>query len=126
MTYLDTRDLFDELLDLRYRKSEAEDSDALGSEVEPLDEDETERLAALEELADEIGEDTLRNGETMIPESDFTEYAQELAEDIVPDFDRRSSNWPFSHIDWDAAARELAYDYSSVVFDGTFYYVRTY
>lgn len=35
------------------------------------------------------------------------DYAQELASDVVENFDERASQWPFNCIDWEAAGREL-------------------
>lgn len=67
---------------------------------------------------------------TLIHEHYFTEYAQELAEDIAP-FTSNSpeaellSQWPYRCIDWEFAARELKYDYSAVTFDGETYYIRS-
>jgi hypothetical protein len=40
---------------------------------------------------------------------------------MIPD----NLSWPLTCIDWERAARELAYDYSSVSFDGTDYYIRS-
>jgi hypothetical protein len=49
---------------------------------------------------------------TLIRDHHFTEYAQELAEEIgAVDADAK---WPNNCIDWDQAARELQTDYSSV------------
>jgi hypothetical protein len=49
---------------------------------------------------------------TLIRDHYFTEYAQELAEEIgAVDADAK---WPNNCIDWDQAARELQMDYSSV------------
>ena len=49
---------------------------------------------------------------TLIRDHHFTEYAQELAEEIgAVDADAK---WPNNCIDWDQAARELQMDYSSV------------
>jgi hypothetical protein len=75
---------------------------------------------------------------TMIPEQDFEEYAQELADDIGAfstsqyskyeaqrDGVNLSTVWPFTCIDWEHAARELAMDYTPVRFDGTDYYIRS-
>lgn len=51
------------------------------------------------------------NEPTAIHARYFETYAQELAEDIgAVDSD---AGWPGRHIDWTAAARELAYDYST-------------
>lgn len=52
----------------------------------------------------------------------FKEYAQELAEDIGAVDD--TLGWPHSCIDWEHAARELSFDYSSVSIDGTDYLFR--
>lgn len=119
MSYLDTRDLYAELEELRAR---ATDDDGMIETPQPLDEDETARLAALVELFDEIGENTGRHGETMIPDHLFAQYAEELADDIGA-IDR-NAGWPLSHIDWEAAAQDLKADYTEVNFDGTTYYVR--
>jgi hypothetical protein len=68
-------------------------------------------------------------GETLIRDSYFREYAQELAEDCSP-FPSNSPEgkalamWPYRCIDWDQAARELQMDYTSVDFDGITYWIR--
>jgi hypothetical protein len=60
---------------------------------------------------------------TLIHEDYFTEYAQELAEDIGA-IDP-SASWPLTCIDWDAAADALKYDYTTVRFDGDDYLIRS-
>lgn len=62
-------------------------------------------------------------GEALIRDSYFEEYAQQLAEDIgaIPD----DAKWPCTCIDWEQAARELKYDYTSVSFDGVDYWIRS-
>ncbi|KWI10904.1 antirestriction protein ArdA [Burkholderia ubonensis] len=58
---------------------------------------------------------------TLIRDSYFETYAQELASDC--DMIKRDATWPNNCIDWERAARELQVDYSSVEFDGeTFWY----
>jgi len=59
---------------------------------------------------------------TLIRDSYFKDYAQELAEDIgaIP----AGLGWPCTCIDWDQAARELQMDYTSVEFDGVTYWTR--
>ena len=59
---------------------------------------------------------------TLIRDTYFTEYAQELAEelDLVPN----SYSWPTSYIDWERAARDLKMDYTSVEVDGFTYWYR--
>ena len=61
-------------------------------------------------------------GETLIRDSYFKDYAQELAEDCceMP----KSDQWPQRCIDWEQAARELQQDYMSVDFDGIDYWIR--
>jgi len=87
---------------------------------DPLDDEERERLAALRALRDTLG--GAFGDEVLIPESDFEDYARELAEGIgaIPD----DLAWPVNCIDWEQAARELAMDYTSVTFEGIDYYVR--
>lgn len=78
-------------------------------------------LAAIDALAD-AGISDWEYGETFIREDYFTDYAQELAEDIgaIP----KEYGWPTSHIDWGAATDALKQDYTEVDFRGTTYYVR--
>ena len=98
----------------------------------PLDEarhalaawDGADELAALEALVKE-GEayaPDWPHGETLIHASYFTEYAEQLADDIGA-IDR-DAGWPTTHIDWEAAAEDLKQDYTSIYFDGEEYFVR--
>lgn len=59
---------------------------------------------------------------TLIRESYFQEYAQELAEDTGAISDE--SAWPSNCIDWEWAARELQMDYISVEYSGITYWYR--
>lgn len=115
---IDTRQLID-------RAAEIEDT--LGDEMSPelLGEDYLqelrEELAAIQD-AEQAGIPDWPYGETLIREDYFTEYAQDLAEDIgaIPS----EYGWPTSHIDWDAAADALKQDYTTVELDGSTYYAR--
>lgn len=96
-----------------------------GCELREWDEEYGDELRALEsfwsEIENSIGD--YQHGETLIRESYFEDYARELAEDSgVMD---NASNWPFTCIDWERAARELRMDYSAVDFDGVIYYGRS-
>ena len=87
-------------------------------------EDDEQLLSDLRDLASE-GADYCEDwtfGEALIRDSYFTDYAQELADDIGA-IDANAS-WPSSHIDWDAAARELRMDYSPLTFRGVTYWAR--
>jgi hypothetical protein len=59
---------------------------------------------------------------TLIRESYFEDYAQELAEDIGAI--SRDAQWPLSYIDWPRAAEALKMDYTGAEFDGVTYYFR--
>ena len=86
--------------------------------------DEQEELSSLRALADQ-GESCSdwHHGEALIRDRYFTEYAQELAEDIGA-VDAHAA-WPARHIDWEAAADALKADYSSIDFDGIDYWIRS-
>lgn len=83
-----------------------------------------EELAALEKLAEQCGgyADDWEHGVTLIRDSYFETYAQELAEDIGAI--NSEATWPHNCIDWEQAARELRMDYTAVEFDGVTYWVR--
>jgi len=59
---------------------------------------------------------------TLIRDSYFRDYAQELAEDIGAI--NRDASWPNNCIDWDRATRELQMDYSDVEIYGVTYWYR--
>lgn len=80
----------------------------------------------LEELAGMGGDEQWRGDwypVTLIRDSHFRDYAEELAYDIgaVPQV---ALQWPMNCIDWEQAARELRYDYSGVDIDGVTYWTR--
>ena len=123
MSYLDLQDLYDEMESLRpdcewwaglTAEEEAENQDAYPG-LEAIS-----RFGELEQLFDELGEDA--RYETGIPESEFEDYARDLAEDIgVID---RDQSWPNYCIDWGQAARDLQMDYTPFEFEGVDYLVR--
>jgi antirestriction protein len=91
--------------------------------------DDATELVALRELLGELrgyGGDEQWRGDwypvTLIRDSYFKRYAMELADELgaVP----ADAGWPCTCIDWDQAARELQWDYSSVEFDGVTYWYR--
>lgn len=89
------------------------------------DEEALAELAALKALAEQCengGVEDWQYGATLIRDSYFVTYAQEYAEDVVEGMS--DARWPFTHIDWEAAADELKMDYTSVDFDGVTYWVR--
>jgi len=91
---------------------------------DPFGEEEAEELAALEKLAEQ-GESCApdwEHGETLIRDSYFQEYAEQLADDIGA-IDK-SAGWPLTCIDWEQAAQELQSDYTAIDFDGVTYWTR--
>ena len=59
---------------------------------------------------------------TLIRDSYFTQYAQELAEDIGAV--KSDAQWPHTYIDWEHAAGELQYDYTAVDIGDLTYWTR--
>lgn len=81
--------------------------------------DEQKELAELEELESEVSE--WSDGNTLIPESEFTDYCRELLEDCgdIP------KNLPhYVVVNWDATADNIKADYSTVNFQGETYLYR--
>ena len=125
---IDSRDVIDRIEELEQTIQDEADnlSDFRKSEARALalTDDESEELDALRKLANEAeGSPDWQHGETLIRDSYFQEYAQELAEDcgMIP----KDNAWPCTCIDWERAARELQMDYFSVEFDGIDYWIRS-
>jgi len=101
----------DELRDqLEELQSRAEDGD--------LDDDEQETLVMFRELLAEVD---LYNCDTLIRDTYFEQYVQELLEDcgVIP------SELPhYIVIDWEATARFIQHDYTAFDFDGVTYWAR--
>ena len=95
--------------------------EALGTAKKELAEweasEEGGELQALKSLYDDISRDS-----TLIRESYFEDYAQQLADDLG--YTSSKMQWPYTCIDWEKAAHELQSDYSCVDFDGVTYYTR--
>lgn len=76
-------------------------------------EDHYQTLSAIE---NDIPRDT-----QLIRDDVWEEYVEDLARNIY-NIDTRA--WPYCHIDWEAAAKALASDYSQLEWDGHTYYFR--
>ena len=125
-------DLSADIIDVRdilYRVGNLEASIDYCREFSEIDQDESDELDMLRSLLGELagnGGDEQFEGEwypvTLIRDSYFKRYAQELADDIgaVPS----DYTWPTSCIDWDQAARELQMDYTPVETSGATYWYR--
>lgn len=124
---IDVRDIIARVEELR-KDRDGYDADALDAWRENYPGDE-EELKGLEDILDDLkgnGGDEQWEGSwypvTLIRDSYFETYAQELAEDTCEM--GKAEGWPFRHIDWTAAAKELEQDYSTTEIDGVEYLFR--
>lgn len=90
--------------------------------------DDAEELAALESILADLagnGGDEQWDGDwypvTLIRDSYFTDYAQELVSDIG---DLPANVPSYIEIDWEATARNIRVDYTSTEIDGVTYWYR--
>ena len=122
---IDVRDLIErtEELESNYGNDEGTDEGWNGTD------EEWDELALLQVIMSDLkgeGGDEQWRGDwyplTLIRESYFQDYAQELAEDIGAV--NRDATWPNNCIDWKQAARELRMDYSAITIDGVTYFFR--
>ena len=90
-----------------------------------LVEDEREELAALLALREEVKSVVSEwvDGVTLVNDAYFEEYARYFAEETGAI--NRKVSWPYTYIDWSAAAEELRHYYVSVEFCGVEYWVRS-
>lgn len=115
---IDSRDIIARLADL-----EQQESEFLAGDDDALDRMEDAELAYLRELAEEGRSlPDWEHGETLVRDSYFTDYAQQLAEDIGAV--QPGASWPNTCIDWERAAAELRMDYTPLTFDGITYWAR--
>lgn len=124
---IDSRDIIKRIEELELER------DAIGEQMEEdggitlpewLEGEGGQELKVLLALAEEgSGSPDWSHGETLISDSYFETYAQELAEDCG--MMTGGDKWPYTCIDWDKAADELKQDYSSIDFDGETYWIRS-
>lgn len=124
-------DLADASDDTSVLADDQEELSKLGKQVdeskaamEEWDADNGEELMALKSLQNECeGYSDWTYGESLIRDSYFEEYAQQVAEDIGAI--NKDASWPNCHIDWKSAADDLKQNYTSVSFDGEDYWIRS-
>lgn len=118
MDVIDSRDVI-----ARIEELEREIEIAVEDNEPDTVEDEYKELVILKALAEDAeGSPDWEYGKTLIRDSYFQDYAQELAEDIgafPPE-----QVWPCCCIDWEQAVHELQQDYMLVEFDGIEYWIR--
>ena len=130
---IDSRDIIKRIEELTDEREdlESEAKDDTNVEIEVAKEaladwdasEDGEELQALQALESEASESPdWIHGETLIRDSYFQEYAQQIAEDIG-EIDSNAS-WPQDCIDWEKAADQLKQDYFQVDYDGVDYWIR--
>jgi hypothetical protein len=133
---IDSRDVIARIEELQNEKDNFQDENELPNSdlldmteeqniqwMEWDESDEGQELKALIDLQNDAnGSPDWEYGETLIRDSYFEDYAQELAEDIGAI--NKDATWPNDCIDWKKAASELQYDYMQVNFDGVDYWIR--
>jgi hypothetical protein len=110
---------------IEYLSDQRDAGDRVGDDA--LDDHEAAELAALIALRDEAEgyADDWDHSATLIRDSYFKDYARDYAAELNDDHgDLDGCRWPYSHIDWDAAADELKMDYTSVAFGDVDYWTR--
>lgn len=122
---IDSRDIIERIEELEAMELDSTWSTDSEEATERGLDDEEEELVNLRALAKDAADyaEDWQHGATLIRESYFVDYAQELAEDITG-YDQSKASWPYTHIDWNAAADDLKQDYTEVEFNGVTYYVR--
>jgi hypothetical protein len=111
---IDTRNIVERIEDLKEDEDRSSDDDAELNRLRTL----------LVELAEHFGDAEVFGGIALVHDDYFTEYAREYAADSDILGGKENWDWPYNHIDWDAAADELRQDYSAIDFDGVRYWGR--
>ena len=131
---IDVRDIIARVEELREERDDLQLALDGGSQedinaLDAWETDNAEELAELESVLDGLNGmsgDEQWEGDwypvTLIRGSYFQDYAQELADEIGA-IDNKIG-WPHTCIDWEKAARELQWDYSSVEVNGVTYWTR--
>lgn len=133
---MDSRDIIERLEELRAERDEFVDELGDGmAEADALENwctnnpEDAEELAALEAFAAQLeGYGDWAHGDSVIRESYFTAYIEEIIDDCYPDAAKsaNSGEWPYRHMsmDFEAAADEAKADYTEAEFNGVTYLMR--
>jgi len=92
------------------------------SELDESENEELKNLLSLQEEAEGYSEDW-KYGSTLIRDSYFVEYAEELVRDIG-DLPQDLPSYIENNIDWEGVADAIKEDYTNVDFDGVEYWIR--
>jgi hypothetical protein len=120
---IDSREIVERIDELKDAREDMEPAEWETSE-------EAKELIALEILAEQGEQESSDwiHGETLIHRRYWVDFTAETIHDCyeMPK-EWGSGKWPFRHmtIDYEAAAKELEHDYSSIDFDGHEYLIRS-
>lgn len=118
-------ELQSDLDDLQTAVDDAEEGEEKDDAQAAIDDwDDRDEYNAIKSFAEE-GENATSewtSGETLIRESYWVEYVEEMLKDIgdLP----RDIPW-YIEIDWEKTAANIAADYTTIDFDGVTYYIRS-
>ena len=121
---IDARDIIARVEELESDVADGYTFEQWAAENEP----QAQELALLRAILEDLkgyGGDEQWEGDwypvTLIRDSYFTDYAQELLEDCG---DIPKNLPPYVHIDWERTARDIRTDYSAIEIDGVAYWYR--
>lgn len=117
---INSRQITERIAELRSMIEDIEDPE---NDLDPDDAiDYREELAMLVALEEEAsGVPDWNYGATLVRDSYFEAYARQLWEETSGE---REITWPYTSIDWKAAASDLQVDYMDIDFDGVTYWAR--
>ena len=125
---INVSDITDRVEELRESRDQYNEKMADETAWDKIEDGEPEELAMLESMLEDMrgnGGDHQWEGNwypaTMIRDSYFTDYAEELCKDIG---DLPQDIPSYIEIDWEATARNIRMDYSCVEIDGIDYWYR--
>lgn len=122
---LDVRDIIERVEELESNLGDPEFQGSFGESAQDMETELATLTAFLETLKGNGGDEQWRGDwypVTLIRDSYFEDYAEELADDIGA-IDSNQS-WPLNCIDWKQAADELKQDYTSVELENVTYWAR--
>lgn len=119
---IDSRDIIERIKELEVERDDYDPS--VGGSWQDTHQDDAEELAILIALQDEASgySPDWTYGSTLVRDSYFETYAQELADDLG--LTRDNESWPYTCVDWERATAELRQDYTCISFDGVDYWIR--
>lgn len=126
-SHIDSRDITERYEELQTELDDLEsDLDESAKALESWKADNEFELNALKDIVEQ-GESSSdwSYGETLIHDSAFDDYAEELAKDCCDVPVDQWNHWPFNCIDWSLASGQLKYDYTEITHGSESYWIRS-